>query len=125
MCLKATWTKNVFYKIKKLPHEIFRIPDNLVWFMLLGLAFFFSGDVYMRSIALNAIFVFGGLYFLQGLEILRFWLTRFKLSWILKLIVYLLLIIEPPIMLFVALAGLFSIWFNFFGKTETPEKTEG
>jgi uncharacterized protein YybS (DUF2232 family) len=122
--LVAYFTKTFFYKIKKYPHEVFRLPDNLVWVMLAGLAFFFTKDVYMRSVAFNTLLVFAGLYFIQGFEVLRHWVHRFKLAGIFKAIIYIIIFSEPPLMLALAMVGLFTIWFNFFGKPK-QESTEG
>ncbi|QAR32160.1 DUF2232 domain-containing protein [Geovibrio thiophilus] len=119
--LVAYFTKTFFYKIKKQEHEVFRLPDNLVWVMLAGLAFFFMGDVYMRSVAFNTLLVFGGLYFIQGFEVLRRWVHRFRLAGIFKAVIYIIIFSEPPLMLALALVGLFSIWFNFFGKPKQDE----
>ncbi|MGE4496592.1 MAG: DUF2232 domain-containing protein [Deferribacterales bacterium] len=121
--LVAYFTKTFFYKIKKCEHEVFRLPDNLVWVMLAGLAFFFTGDLYLRSAAFNTLLVFGGLYLIQGFEVLRHWVHRFKLAGIFKAIIYIIIFSEPPLMLALALVGLFSIWFNFFGKPK-QETTE-
>lgn len=119
LVLIAYFTKTVFTKIKKEEHEVFRIPDNLVWAMLGGFAFFFMSDVFMRSIAINTLFIFSGLYFLQGFEILRYWLNRFKITGIFKALIYILMFSEPPLMLILVFFGLFSIWFNFVGKSES------
>lgn len=121
--LVAYFTKTFFYKIKKSEHEIFRLPDNLVWVMLAGLAFFFTNDLYMRSVAFNTLLIFGGLYLIQGFEVLRHWVHRFKLAGIFKAIIYIIIFSEPPLMLALAFVGLFSIWFNFFGKPK-QETTE-
>lgn len=119
--LIAYFTKTFFYKIKKAEHEVFRLPDNYVWFMLGGLAFFFAGDPILRSLAFNTLLIFTSLYFIQGFEVMRHWLNRFKLHVIFKAIIYIIVFSEPPLMLGLSLAGLFSIWFNLFGKP--PAKT--
>lgn len=121
--MMAYLTKTFYYKFKKAEHEIYRLPDNYVWFMLGGLGFFFVNDPILRSIGFNTLLVFSALYFIQGFEVVRFWLNKYKLHIIFKAVIYIIIFSEPPLMCGLALVGLFSVWFNFFGVS--PTKSDG
>jgi hypothetical protein len=116
---------NLFARIKRVEIERFRLPDSFVWIFISGLAIIFLNSITLRFIGLNIMIVFLTLYTFQGFEVVSFWLNKAKLLPILKAIIFVFIFSEPPIILIISLVGLFSIWFNFFGKQkEEEEKSE-
>lgn len=115
----------LFAKIKNIPVERFRLPDSFVWMLILSLFLIFTPTMYIRFIGVNFSFIFLTLYAFQGFDIILFWLNRFKVLPLIKAIIFIFIFSEPPIILIISLVGLFSVWFNFYGKEpEEQEKSE-
>ncbi len=90
-----------------------------VWAVIL-FAFLWIFDAYVLRIewlkltAINAFIVFALIYFFQGLAIVAFYLHRWSLSPLIRLVLYsvLILFFQPLSFLLVAF-GFFDSWFNF------------
>jgi len=90
-----------------------------VWLVIL-FAFLWIFDAYVLRIqwlkltAINAFIVFALIYFFQGLAIVAFYLNRWSLSPLIRLVLYSILILffQPLSFLLVAF-GFFDSWFNF------------
>ena len=108
------------YALKKAGFEasVFRIPDNLVWGLLAGGFMIMFANVYLRAFALTTVFAYTSLYFFQGLSIMGVWADKLKINEFFRMLFLLLIVIQMPLMLGVALVGVFSIWFNFTGRTK-------
>ncbi|ADD66812.1 Protein of unknown function DUF2232, membrane [Denitrovibrio acetiphilus DSM 12809] len=116
----------LFSKIKNIPHENFRLPDNLVWALIASLALVFTSSLFLRFTGINFAMILMTLYAFQGFDIILFWMNRFKVLPIIKAIIFIFIFSEPPIILIISLVGLFSVWFNFYGrpKDEEQERSE-
>jgi len=112
----------IFAKIKNAPVENFRMPDYVVWWLIGSLAVIFTPFYYGRFIGLNFTLVLMTLYAFQGFEIVLYWMNRLKFLPILKAIIFIFIFSEPPIILILSLVGLFSVWFNFYGKINDEEQ---
>jgi uncharacterized protein YybS (DUF2232 family) len=98
----------------------FRNPEKLIWVMIVsGFALLVHEDMVTRA-ALNILVVTLSLYFVQGLSIVAHFFTRFRLPRFVKLILYVLLVVQPYLMIVVVLIGLFDLWCDF----RTPKKQE-
>jgi len=78
----------------------------------------------MRFIGINVALAFLVLYSFQGFEIIQYWLNKFKVLPILKAIIFVFIFSEPPIILVISMIGLFSVWFNFYGKPPEEEQED-
>jgi uncharacterized protein YybS (DUF2232 family) len=116
----------LFAKIKNIPHENFRMPDNFVWALIASFTMIFTPSLYGRFVGINFAMIFMTLYAFQGFDIILFWMNHFKVLPIIKAIIFIFIFSEPPIILIISLVGLFSVWFNFYGrpKDEEQEKSE-
>ncbi|MFO1464457.1 MAG: DUF2232 domain-containing protein [bacterium] len=96
-----------------------RLPFAGVW-MVIVFAFLWIFDTYVLKVdwlklaAMNAFIVFALVYFFQGLAIVAFYLNRWGLSPMIRLVLYSILILffQPLSFLLVAF-GFFDSWFNF------------
>jgi len=114
---------NLFAKIKQKELAVFRLPDNAVWILIVSFGFIFVPFFYGRFIGMNLSLIFLVLYAFQGFEIIHYWLNRFKVMPLIKAIIYIFIFSEPPVILIISLVGLFSVWFNFYGKKEEEQES--
>jgi len=99
--------------------RVWRLPFLGVW-LVIAFAFLCLFDVYVLKtewlmlLTLNAFMVFTLVYFFQGLAIVTFYLNRWKLSPMIRLALYsvLILFFQPLSFLLVAF-GFFDSWFDF------------
>jgi hypothetical protein len=112
----------LFAKIKKMQTERFRLPDNLVWILIAGFALIFTPFFYGRFVGVNIAMMFIVLYAFQGFDIILFWMNKFRVIPMIKAIIFIFIFSEPPIILVISLVGLFSVWFNFYGKEPKEEQ---
>lgn len=124
--MSAFVSSRLYNRSKKIPVENFRMPDNLVWALIASFALLFIPVLYGRFVGLNIAVVLLTLYVFQGFDILLFWMNKLRILPFLKVIFLIFIFSEPPIILIVSLIGLFSVWFNFYGKKseEEQEKSE-
>lgn len=96
-----------------------RLPFAGVWLVIV-FAFLWIFDAYvlkwewLKVAALNVFIVFALVYFFQGLAIVAFYLNRWSLSPMIRLVLYAMLILffQPLSFLLVAF-GFFDSWFDF------------
>lgn len=90
-----------------------KAPDYLVW-VLIGagaLMLLFSGFWFWAGA--NLVMVLSLVYFFQGIAVLAFWLQKKNTPRLLRAGIYVLVAVEIFLAAFVALMGLFDLWFNF------------
>jgi uncharacterized protein YybS (DUF2232 family) len=90
-----------------------KAPDYLVW-VLIGagaLMIVFKGFWFWAGA--NLVMVLSLVYFFQGMAVLAYWLQKKNTPRLLRAGIYLLVAVEIFLAAFVALMGLFDLWFNF------------
>lgn len=98
----------------------FKNPEPLVWVLIAaGFALLVPDDSVSR-IALNVLIVTIFMYFIQGLAVVLHYFARAATPQFLKVIFYILLLIQPYLAIGLALIGIFDIWGNF----RTPKHRE-
>jgi len=112
----------LFTKIKSIPQIRFRLPDNFVWVLILGFALIFLPPLFVRFTGLNLAMMMLALYAFQGFDIVLFWMNKVRVLPLIKAIIFIFIFSEPPIILVISLIGLFSVWFNFYGKEPKEEQ---
>jgi len=102
------------------PLRCWRLPFFGVW-LVIGSAFLWILDSYvfhvewLKIAALNVFLVFALIYFFQGLAIVSFYLSRWALSPMIRLLLYSLLILffQPLMSILLMAFGFFDSWFDF------------
>lgn len=96
----------------------FSLPHYFVWITIaLGFLFFLERYIFhaewLRVTALNGLIVCGGVYFLQGLVIVSFYLRRLSLRWFRAaayIMMFLFIQVTAPV---VAVLGFTDLWIDF------------
>ncbi|MBI4537027.1 MAG: DUF2232 domain-containing protein [candidate division NC10 bacterium] len=91
----------------------FQLPEHLVWTFIGSGALYLSGLSRLTETGLNGLIALVGLYFLQGVSILLFWIQRFQLPRFLVVMSVVVLMVQPLAMLLIAGVGLFDVWCAF------------
>ena len=91
----------------------FRNPEMLVWVVIAAGFAMLVPEALVNKVALNILVVTGVLYLLQGLAIVQHFLERFATPRFLRVILYLLLTLQPYLLLLLAVIGIFDIWGDF------------
>jgi len=106
-------------KQKQYNFIFFKLPELLIWLVILVGIIVWLCDGLMYWIGLNILLVLCVAYFFQGLAVLVYWLKKSKIPKVLRLGIYILLVIENILTILIALVGLFDVWFNFRQIEET------
>lgn len=95
------------------PFARYKNNELLVWIVIAsGFSLLVSEPTVFR-VALNIFIVGLVLYFIQGLAVLVHYLNRFKVSPLMRAIIFVLLVIQPYLAVALALLGLFDLWGDF------------
>lgn len=101
-----------FYKGDTRPVSDFCLPRKVAYgFMLLMVVANFAGGT-PQYLAVNAGLVFAGLLAAQGLAVVHTWLYAKRLQ-IAAIVMYVMLLIQPVMVLPFAMIGLLDIWFDY------------
>jgi Predicted membrane protein (DUF2232) len=123
LCLWVVWWGDVmlartiavfygFYRGDMQPMSDFRLPRSIAYgfVLLLAVAGFATGTP--QYLAVNAALLFVGLLSVQGLAVVHTWLRIRRLQ-MAAIVMYVMLLIQPVMVLPFALIGLFDIWFDY------------
>jgi uncharacterized protein YybS (DUF2232 family) len=91
----------------------FRNPDFLVWFLIAAGFVLLVNEGYASRITLNVMLVVLFFYFVQGVAIVTFFHHKLSLFRFLLPAFYVLMIVQPLVMVPVAAIGLFDLWVDF------------
>lgn len=101
----------------------FRLPDLLIWLLIISGFSLFIDTPAVRIPALNLLILMVMLYFLQGLAVMLTIATRQTFSGLIKLFMAILLIFVPMLaMPPVAALGIFDLWGDFRTRKKTEEE---
>lgn len=96
----------------------FKIPDQLVWVLVLALAGTFLLDVQkvfiLQKVAVNALFVLLCFYYFQGLAVLGFFMHRARFNYFLKVAIFFVLAFH--LFAVVVALGISDVWLNYRAK---------
>ncbi len=98
-----------------------RVPEQLVWGVVMGGAAVLAGEGTIRTIGMNALVVLSVVYFIQGMAILSFHFRKRGFSSFLKGAAYLVAV--RYMSLVVVMIGLFDMWADF--RKLSPKVEEG
>lgn len=96
----------------------FKIPEHLVWTLVLALAGTFLLDVQkvfiLQKVAVNILFVLLCFYYFQGLAVLGFFMHRARLNYFLKVAIFFVLAFH--LFAVVVALGISDVWLNYRAK---------
>jgi len=95
-------------------------PEPLVWLLIAAGFAMLVQDTMVQLAALNVLIVLGTLYLVQGLAVISKFFSSLKVPSFVRIIVCLLLILQPFLALAVAALGIFDLWGDF----RSPKKQE-
>ena len=98
-----------------------KVPERLVWLLIASGALMVLADGLWFWVGANLVAVLGLLYFFQGLAVLSFWLRKKNVPVFLRAGIYVFLALEFFLVVIVAAAGLFDLWFNL--RRLKPQKS--
>lgn len=113
-----------------LDHLRVMIPDLVVYpFILCGILTLLSIDA-LRTWCYNILIILAFMYFLCGVSILAWFMSRWRVPRVFKILLYLLVLSYLPFCLVLAGAGIFDQWFDFrklrsAGPGGTPDAPAG
>jgi uncharacterized protein YybS (DUF2232 family) len=91
----------------------FKNPDYLVWPLIAAGFTLVVSEGYLNRITLNILIVILFFYFIQGIAIVTYFHRKFLMSRFLLPIFYVLMVIQPMVMIPVTAIGLFDLWTDF------------
>lgn len=96
----------------------FRLPDAAVWVIVVGGAAFFADSYLLHSgtlkmVALNALIMFGALYFFQGLAVVVYFLQGIRAPLFRTLAYVLIIFFFQTIGMLIVGIGVADVWVNF------------
>lgn len=99
------------------PFWQWKLPDYTVFFFLLGVLLNLLESYYpmgiLKSIGTNLQLIFGFAFIIEGFSLTAYYMGRFNLTKILRVLVVLLIFFNPLMSQIVLWAGMFDILFNF------------
>jgi len=90
-----------------------KLPDFLVWVIIICSFLLFFSNTVLFFIALNIIIIMCSLYFMQGIAITAFWMDRKAISRPFKVAIYVLIAVQQIAYLLVTALGFFDTWGDF------------
>ena len=95
------------------PYSDWRLPDVAVWLVIASgtMLFLPVGDV--RLYGLNGLMVCAVLYFFQGLAVLGTLFNRWRVPPVVRILIYVLTIMQMYGLLFLSVLGLVDVWADF------------
>ncbi len=106
------------------PFSRWVLPEHLV-FALIGAGFMAVMPIALvKTVGINLLFVFGIIYFFQGLAILTCILEKWAVPQLLRGVIYLLLVIQAYGIIMLVIAGIADVWADFRKFKAKPVKEE-
>lgn len=91
----------------------FRNPDHLVWVLIAAGFSLLVDHPLVHGVALNVLIVVCTAYFVQGIAVVTGIFDRFSVPPIMRSILYFIVILQPYLVLGLAILGIFDIWGDF------------
>ena len=90
-----------------------RAPWFLVWGVIGASALMFLPSAIIRIPGINCLIILMFVYFFQGIAVVSFFFQKKNAPFALRMLIYILIAIQPLFMFCVIGCGLFDNWFNF------------
>jgi uncharacterized protein YybS (DUF2232 family) len=115
---KAITKKAVNISIEEF--STFKNPDLLVWIFIATGSILLLPKSIITTPALNILLIIALLYFFQGMAVISALIKKHSVPAFMRILFYVMLIIQPYLLAIVASIGLFDLWVDF----RTPKKQE-
>lgn len=101
------------------------LPEPLVWLPVSAGGLVVLPYFGPRTVGINLLIFLSLVYFFQGLAIVSFYVKKYGLSRLMRLLLYSLICIQTYMIIIVAMVGLFDVWADFrrLNKAEDKLKT--
>ncbi len=113
--VKIIWNKYLgacdYFKSEEL--EMWSVNDYLIWLMISSAIMLLIPLEGLNTIGLNLLIVSLLIFFYQGIAIVLFFMRNKTFPFFLRVIIYVLIIIQPFLLLIVTFLGIFDIWIDF------------
>jgi len=103
------------------PYSTWKLPEQLVWLPISASVLFLSGHGILKDLGLNALLISGTIYFFQGLAVVIHLQKKWKIPAYLKIILYLMLIVQSYGLILITLLGLGETWINIRGPKKNKQ----
>jgi len=99
------------------PFWLWKLPEYTVFFFLLGVLMnlmesYFPAGI-LKSVGINLQLIFGFAFIIEGFSLMAYYMGRFNVTKILRVLFVLLVFFNPLVSQIVLWAGMFDILFNF------------
>lgn len=101
-----------------------KAPEICVWILIASGLCSFAPLPNLQLVGLNALLLVSLVYLIQGLCIMVFYLHKASVPPLFRSIAYILLAIQPLLLLGVAAFGLFDLWFDFRRVSNKREESQ-
>lgn len=135
--LILTWLSFIFSRwiMTKLKEEAeyvppmftFSIPFQAIWFFLAGLGIYLIDFKPLLPIAINVLFIMAGLYTIQGLAIVMYYMNRISIGLLPRVLFWLIIFITLTFSVIILLiTGIIDSWINLrsFPLSSQPNRQE-
>jgi uncharacterized protein YybS (DUF2232 family) len=105
------------------PYRFWRLPENLVWLLILAGFFMIMPVSALKTIGLNSILILGCIYFFQGLAVLFAMLARWDAPRPIRVFIFIFIFIQTYSIVLLAVLGIIDTWKdlgNIYNEEETP-----
>lgn len=100
------------------------LPDTVIWAFILSGTTIFLGQGAIGVVGMNVFVVVLVIYFFQGMAILQHFLENRNVPLIFRVVLLLLILIQPLFMGLVVGLGVFDLWVDFRKLKPQPEDTD-
>ncbi len=104
------------------PYRFWRLPDNLVWLVILAGILMILPGATLKTVGLNSLLILGCVYFFQGLAVLFAMLERWDAPRPIRVFIYIFIFIQTYSLVLLAVLGIVDIWKDL-GKIYKEEET--
>lgn len=95
------------------PYASWRLPDKLVWVIIVGGMCLFAKNKPIMAVGINLLTAVCLIYFFQGLAVMVHFLTRWRAPRLVRAFVYLIILGQGYGLLIPAVIGMGDVWFDF------------
>lgn len=90
-----------------------RLPDKLIWLLIGAGAILLIGQNTASQIGIAIFLAMSLLYFFQGLAVFIYLLEKWNVPVYLRILIYIILVIQSYGLILLIIAGVADVWFNF------------
>ncbi|HEB69286.1 MAG TPA: DUF2232 domain-containing protein [Desulfobulbus sp.] len=107
------------------PYSYWKLPEQLVWIPIAATVLFLLSDNRLKDLGLNVLLISGVVYFFQGLAVFIHLLGRWKVPPYLRILLYVMLVIQSYGLVLITLLGIGETWMNIRPEKENEPPEQG